>query len=70
MEGWHWWFKTILWLLKVLEVELLKMSFEDIMRCFSELHSSLFNYSLQELSEYGIDEASIKDQIDRILIEG
>jgi hypothetical protein len=69
VQGWPWWFKTALWLLRVLEPELLKMSFEEIMKCFSDLHSSLFSYSLQELAEYGIDKTTIKEEIDSVRIE-
>jgi hypothetical protein len=69
VEGWTWWFKTVLWLMKVLEPELNKMNFEEIMKCFSDLHSSLFSYSLEELSSYGIDKAAVKSDIDGILLE-
>jgi hypothetical protein len=27
VEGWAWWFKTLLWVMKVLEGELMKMGF-------------------------------------------
>lgn len=46
IKGWKWWFKTTLWLLRVLEPELLKMNFEEIMKTFSDLHSSLLFYKL------------------------
>lgn len=69
VEGWTWWFKVLLWLMKVLEGELMKMGFEEIMKCFSELHSSLLSYSLKELGEYGMEGGTtIKQQIEEIAI--
>ena len=59
----------ILWLLRVLEPELLKMNFEEIMKCFSDLHSSLFSFSLEELADYGIDKKTMKASINNIPIE-
>ena len=45
------------------------MNFEEIMKCFSDLHTTLFSYSSDELVEYGIDKINIKSQINSIRIE-
>lgn len=42
-KGWKWWFKTMLWLINVLEPELINMNFEEMMKCFSELNAGLLN---------------------------
>jgi len=38
------------------------------MKLFSDLHASLFSYSLQELGYYGIDKKKMKGEIDGIRI--
>ena len=39
------------------------------MKCFSDLHSSLFSYSLEELNDYGINKKTMKSEIDKYIIE-
>jgi hypothetical protein len=39
------------------------------MKCFSDLHSTLFSYALDELKEYAIDKNKIKEEINSIKIE-
>jgi hypothetical protein len=68
IKGWKWWIKTCLWLLRNLEAELLKMNFEEIMKCFSDLGSSLFCLNLNELGAFGIDKNRIKKEINSIHI--
>ncbi len=60
LKGWKWWFKVVLWLLGILEPELLKMNFEEIMQCLSELSNTLFSMKLEELSNFGIDSSGLK----------
>ena len=59
----------ILWLMKVLQPELTSMNFEEIMKCFSDLPSSLFSYSLEELNDYGINKNTMKSDIDKFIVE-
>ncbi len=54
-KGWKWWFKTMLWLINVLEPELLGMNFEEMMKCFSELNAGLLNMNTKQLRDFGID---------------
>jgi hypothetical protein len=42
-KGWKWWMKVGLWLLGILEPELMKMNFEGMMKCFSELSTGLLS---------------------------
>lgn len=46
-KGWKWWFKTMLWLLNILQPDLLVMNFEQMMKCFSELSTGLLNMNLK-----------------------
>ena len=39
------------------------------MKCFSDLHSSLFSFSFEDLSDFGIDKMKMKTNIDKIRIE-
>jgi hypothetical protein len=39
------------------------------MKCFSDLHSTLLSYSLDELAEYGIDKTRIKKEINEMRVE-
>ena len=66
VKGWKWWFKTMLWLLGVLEVELLGMNFQEMMKCFSELSTGLLNMNFKELRDFGIDVSKAKLDIDKI----
>ncbi len=45
------------------------MNFEEIMKCFSDLGSSLFCMDLAELGAFGIDKHKIKEEIYSIHIE-
>ncbi len=44
------------------------MNFEEIMKCFSDLGSSLFCLNLNELGAFGIDKNRIKKEINSIHI--
>ena len=68
IKGWKWWIKTVLWLLKLLEPELLNMNFEEMMKCLSDLNTTLLNSGATELKEFGIDVSSIKIDIDSVII--
>lgn len=66
IDGWKWWFKVILWLMRMLEPEIMKMNFEQIMKCFSDLQSTLFSASRKQMVDYGIDERKVRQEINKV----
>lgn len=45
------------------------MNFEELMKCFSDLQTTLLSYSFEELATYGISRGRVKAEIASIVVE-
>jgi len=64
IEGWKWWAKVCLWLLGIFEPDLLEMTFEDILKFFSDLaNNSFFKCRFNDYLVYAISPLKIKEEI-------
>jgi hypothetical protein len=64
IEGWKWWAKVCLWLLRIFEADLLEMSFEGVLKFFSDLSAhSFFKCKFNDYLVYAISPLKIKEDI-------
>jgi hypothetical protein len=64
LTGWKWWVRVCLWLLSIFEADLLEMSFEEILKFFSDLPSNaFFKCKFNDYFVYALSPLKIKDEI-------
>jgi hypothetical protein len=64
LTGWKWWIRVCLWLLSIFEADLLEMSFEEILKFFSDLPSNaFFKCKFNDYFVYALSPLKIKDEI-------